>query len=238
LFINLATFGLLFYMEGLLRTRLLPVMTVLFALVVVAAVPFTDRLPFSIQRSLSFLPVKIDPAARLSAEVSTEWRIQMWREVIHEVPRHLLLGKGYIYTAREAQATAMANRDDNGLSGTELAGDYHNGPLSVILPFGIFGVLGFVWFLVAVWRVLHRNYKYGDAQFLILNRFLYAFFFVRLFEFFFVFGALENHLPLFIGMVGLSISLNGGVARRTVTIVESRARPQSLRFRPAKAVTA
>src|ERR1051325_9888566 len=76
LFINLATFGLLFYMEGLLRTRLLPVMTVLFALVVVAAVPFTDRLPFSIQRSLSFLPVKIDPAARLSAEVSPEWRLQ------------------------------------------------------------------------------------------------------------------------------------------------------------------
>jgi len=32
--------------------------------------------------------------------------------------------------------------------GAELAGDYHNGPLSVIIPFGVFGVIAFVWFLL------------------------------------------------------------------------------------------
>ena len=38
-------------------------------------VSFVDRLPLTMQRSLSFLPLPVDPIARASAEATTEWRV-------------------------------------------------------------------------------------------------------------------------------------------------------------------
>ena len=39
--------------------------------------------------------------------------------------------------------------------GAAMAGDYHNGPLSVLIPFGIWGLAAFVWLLVAGARFLY-----------------------------------------------------------------------------------
>src|SRR2546428_13711322 len=69
------------------------------------------------------------------------------------------------------------DRHAHGPGGTEdveLVGDYHNGPISVISPFGIFGVLAFGWFLVAGLRALHRNYQFGHPAYRQMNRFLLA----------------------------------------------------------------
>jgi hypothetical protein len=97
-----------------------------------------------------------------------------------------------------------------------MVGNYHNGPLSVILPFGIFGAIAFVWLLVAGIRVVYRNYQFGDPAYHQINKFLFVYFVVRVILFFAVFGALEADLPMFLGLLGLSISLNGGVAKPMV----------------------
>jgi len=93
------------------------------------------------------------------------------------------------------------------------AGDYHSGPLSVIIPFGIFGAAGFVWFLIAGGRVLYLNHRYGDPSLKLINACLFAYFLCRVISFFFIFGALYYDLYFFTGTVGLSLSLNGGVSR-------------------------
>lgn len=95
----------------------------------------------------------------------------------------------------------------------ELVGDYHSGPLSVILPFGIFGSIAFVWLLLAAGRVIYQNYKFGDPAFHNINIFLFAYFVVKAIFFFIIFGSLHSDLPLFLGLLGLSISLNGGVVK-------------------------
>src|SRR5262249_2718284 len=95
----------------------------------------------------------------------------------------------------------------------ELAGDYHNGPLSVIIPFGIFGVIGFCWFVYAVVRVLYQNYKFGNPEFQTINTFLFGYCMVRIVFFLFIFGSLVLDLTMFVGLVGLSISINRGVAK-------------------------
>ena len=64
----------------------------------------------------------------------------MWREVLPQIPQYLLVGKGYTFSAAE-QAELMSRN----IESFELVGDYHNGPLSVILPLGIPGVIAFVW---------------------------------------------------------------------------------------------
>jgi len=201
----------LFYLERLHHTRLL--VPVVFGGLAVAALVllFATRLPFTYQRSLAFLPgIHLDPIARMDAESTSEWRLKMWREVIPQIPQYLLIGKGYSFSGAEM---ALARGE---LEGTELVGNYHNGPLSVILPFGIFGVIGFVWLLAAGVRVLYRNYQFGDPAYYHANKFLFIYFVVKIVFFCFVFGGFESDLPMFLGLLALSISLNGGVAKPIV----------------------
>ena len=93
-----------------------------------------------------------------------------------------------------------------------IAGDYHSGPLSVIIPFGIYGAVAFAWFLWASVRVLYQNYRFGEPGLKTINTFLLAYFVVRIFSFIFIFGSLYSDLVGFCGLIGLSVSLNG-VAR-------------------------
>jgi len=209
----LMIFALLFFLEGLHHTRFLPVMIILTLLTGTLMAAFANRLPLAMQRSMAFLPLDIDPVARLSAQASTEWRLIMWQEVLPDVPKYLLIGKGYGFSAREMAVIQDARRGGSGLEGTELAGDYHNGPLSVVIPFGIFGTIGFIWFLVAAMRVLYQNYHYGNPEYHNLNLFLFAYFLAKVIFFFTIFGSLVTDLATFIGVVGLGISLNNGVAK-------------------------
>ncbi len=207
------TFAVLFYLEGLHRTRLLPVVCIAVVLAGTVMVAFVNKMPLSVQRSMAFLPLDIDPVARMSADASTEWRLQMWAEVLPEVPQYLIVGKGYGFSARDMAMLQDARRGSSGLEATEMAGDYHNGPLSVIIPFGIFGVIGFVWFAAAVIRVLYQNHKFGNPAFQTINTFLFGYTVVRLIFFVFFFGGFVGDLTMLVGLVGLSISVNGGVAR-------------------------
>ena len=213
----LVTFLVLFYLEGLHRTRLLPVMLIGVMLLGTFAIAFANKLPLAMQRSMAFLPVDLDPMARLSADASTEWRVQMWREVIPLIPQYLIVGKGYGFSARDmAMINADARGGANGLEGTEMAGDYHNGALSVIIPFGIFGVIGFGWFVYAVTRVLYQNYKFGNPELQTINTFMFGYCVVKIAFFFIIFGALVGDLAMFVGLVGVSVSVNGGVAKPVV----------------------
>jgi len=208
----LLTFGLLFYLERLHHTRLLLPLMLVFLIGSGLLALFAPRLPLSVQRSLSFLPLKIDPLIRYDAEGSTQWRLNLWREASQEVPEYLLIGKGYSFSATEqAQLGSKTN-----VEARELVGDYHNGPLSVIIPLGIFGAIAFVWLMVAGLRVLYQNYQYGNPEYHHYNIFLFAYFVAKLISFCAIFGSLYSDLPMFLGLLALSISLNGGVARPVV----------------------
>jgi hypothetical protein len=173
---------------------------------------FASRLPLSFQRSLAVVPyIQIDPLVRLSAQVSTDWRVQVWKDVLPEIPQYLLVGKGYSFSAAEQQKVAR-----DATESMEMVGNYHNGPLSVILPFGIFGSIAFVWLLAVGIRVMYQNYHFGDPALHRINTFLFGSFVVKVFFFFVVFGGLVPDLASFLGLLGLSISLNGGVAKPVV----------------------
>jgi len=205
------TWGILFYIEGLHRTRYLPALLGASLLVGVILLPQANKLPLVIQRSLSFLPGKFDALAVESAKVSTDWRIEMWKQVLPEVPRYLFRGKGFALDANDLYlAIESGNRfRSESLSGTIVSGDYHNGPLSVLIPFGIYGFIAFVWFLVAGLRVLHRNYKHSSPDLRNINALLLAAFSSHAFFFFVGFGSLHSDLATFTGFLGLGVALNG-----------------------------
>jgi hypothetical protein len=205
-----------FYFEGLLRSRLMPIVALAMVLVGGLTVGFSDRMPLPIQRCLAFLPVKIDPLARLSAEATSDWRVEIWKSLVPQIPHYLLLGKGLTFDQNDmAMYRTLGNQQATGeVGGTfSLSGDYHNGPLSVIIPFGIWGCITFIWFLVASIKVLWANYKYGDPDIRRINTFLLSLFIAKTIMFMAVIGGFYGDMAVFIGIVGLNISLNGGVAK-------------------------
>jgi hypothetical protein len=231
-----AAFAVLFYFEGLFRSRLLPAVLLAGVLGLALVLPFASKLPLTVQRSLTFLPLKLDVEAELNAQASTDWRLAIWSEVLPTVPQYLLMGKGLAMDMRdlEMMRSASFNRgpDSTSGAGATLAGDYHNGPLSIIIPFGLGGTITFLWFLGAGFRALQLNNRYGNPDFARYNRFLLAYFIVKVLMFMFVFGSLYSDVVFFTGPVGLSIALNGGVLGPAL---QPAARPAMSRFKLANA---
>lgn len=206
------TFAALFYLEGLHRTRYLPILLGTALVGGAIVLPQADKLPRSAQRAISFLPGRFDTLAAQSAAVSVDWRLEMWKQVLPEVPKHLFRGKGYSLDPTEMYLVGQSGRrfQSEALSGPILAGDYHNGPLSILMPFGIYGMIAFVWFLVAGARVLHCNFRFGDPAYQTVNALLLAAFVARAFFFFVAFGSLHSDMFSFVGLLGFGVALNGG----------------------------
>lgn len=216
-------FLLLFFLEGLHRSRLMPFMIIFFLGGAVAMVSMGSKLPYTFQRGLCFLPesvVHLSQTARSDADDSWQWRVKMWTALLPQVPEHLLLGKGYAISREDFQtemgAGAAVQSIDAGQQALALSSDYHNGPLSVVLPFGIWGVIAFVWFLGGALWVMYRNYRYCGPELKTLNTFLFVMFIVTTISFY---GAsLGTNMNGFTGLLGLSVAINRGVCRLPIRV--------------------
>jgi hypothetical protein len=216
------TCAVLFWLEGLFRSRLMPVLCCGGLLILVAVAATSEHLPLSIQRALSVVPfLKVSEDASGSASASSDWRVQMWHEVLPEIPQHLILGKGYSIDLQDLEKLKTTTAGNEGVEGAKLAGDYHNGPLSVIIPFGLGGVIGFVWLIGAGVRVLRNNFKYGDPAFRNINTYLLAAYITKIVFFMFVFGSFAADLTGFLGMLGMSVAINDGM-RQPVRTAQRR----------------
>lgn len=121
-------------------------------------------------------------------------------------------GKGFAYNGTDYYLTTEAVR--RGVSypvdeATLICGSYHQGILTLLIPFGIWGLLLFGWFCWSALGVLIRNYRYGSESLRLINVFLLSMFICRLVFFIFLYGQFELDIPMFVGLIGLSISLNG-----------------------------
>jgi hypothetical protein len=214
------TLILMFFLERMYRTRLMPFLVMGGILGVTLLVSFSDKLPYTFQRSMSFLPLNWDPAVVLDADGSAEWRYAIWRATWPQVPDHLLLGKGYTITKEDyeliangqlANAEARFNAGDNPLA---ISGDYHSGPLSTLMPFGLWGGIGMLWLMGATIYVTYRNYKYGDPELHTYNIYMFVSAVTGTIFFLFIFGGFSGDVGSFARLAGLNIAFNGGLARR------------------------
>jgi hypothetical protein len=209
-------FAIQFYFERLVRTRLC--LFLLFSGLAGSALllPFINKMPPAVQRCFAFIPgAPVSAAAKIDAQASTEWRLEMWSVVVPQIPKYLILGKGYalnpadLYLASQAERRGLAKSYEVMV----IAGGYHNGPLSLLITFGIFGTLGFLWLAGAGIWALYRNYRYGDPALHLINTFLLAYFVMRVVVFMFLFGAIDSDLFRFTGILGLSMAINRGVRK-------------------------
>lgn len=226
-------FIFMFFAERLYRTPMLGVIILAGTLGVVLLFPLANKLPFTFQRSLAFLPLHLDPVAKQSAESSTDWRIAMWTALLPQIPQHLLLGKGFAispedYDEMMGGQTAFKSIDA-GAQSLALAGDYHNGMISVVLSFGIWGVVVILWFMFAGFRVVYLNMRYGRPELYTINAMLFLLYFNEAGSYLCCLGGLgiSSDMALFVGPLGMSIALNHGVCRpapKPVALVETAGR--------------
>lgn len=209
----LLTFAVMFFLEGLHRTVLLPLMAAVAAVTLVLLVNFAEALPLSVQRCISFLPIRLHPEVEFNSRHSLEWRLGMWKRAVEEIPQHFWWGKGYSFNATDyLMATEAVRRGEaDSYEGFFISGDFHNGILTTLLPLGIFGLVTFVWFGGAALWVLIQNYRWGEAEWALINRFILATFLVRFVYFFTFYGSFVRDLGFFCGFVALSLAINQGV---------------------------
>jgi hypothetical protein len=131
-----------------------------FATAWMGAVVMGSSLPGPFQRALSFLPgVYVDPLVAANAQASLDWRFDVWRHCIKHVPEFLLLGRGIVtdvislaWMRREFYVTPEFYYEMK---------SYHSGPLSLLLDFGLPGLIAGTLFFVSVctegWAFLRRS---------------------------------------------------------------------------------
>ncbi len=221
--------AVLFLVEGLFWSRWTFLLLLVGGLGFAVLIPTVTRLPLNVQRTLSMLPLKVDPVAAADARGSQEWRYRIWMAVVPDLPKYLWMGKGYSMNPTEMALTEYSVR--RGLApdyeSSLVVGDFHSGPLSLYVPFGLPGVVTFVAFLIAALRGLHKNYKYGPEELRTINGFLLAAMITRIFMFVFIFGSIRSDVYYFTSLIGLSVALNRGICSRPVTAIQTApARPR------------
>jgi hypothetical protein len=223
LVLTLMVLGAVWWLEGLRYRQTLVLGMALGGAALICVMPFVSHLPLPVQRSLSFLPVTVHPSVRTDSQTSTEWRIEMWQAILPEVPHCLVIGRGYALDPTQMDLGFKSHLRGLGQQWdlAALTGDFHNGLLSLIIPLGGLGVIAFAWLLYAGGRVLYQNYQFGLPQLKLANRFIFAYFLARIAFFVLVFGSFYLDLCVFTGLIGLSLSLNGGVSRPAPALPEA-----------------
>ncbi|MEY4916625.1 MAG: hypothetical protein RL616_538 [Verrucomicrobiota bacterium] len=225
---------MLFFVEGLHRTRYLMVAIMVLVTTATLLVPTAKHLPTTFQRTLSFVPLlELDQEVRMDAEGSSKWREDMWRDIWPQVPQYLLLGKGYsmsrqdmMMTGDSVLANTWAAKMDGNYNSLAISGDYHNGPLSTLMPFGFWGAISYFWVALASLFVMYRNFKYGDAELKTVNTFLMIMCLQRFIGYFILFGAYSSDIGSFAYIVGFSVALNWGIcAPKREAVVVPRIKP-------------
>ena len=124
---------------------------------------FIHPLPLSMQRTLSALPGYWDSRAVRDAAGSTEWRLDMWKDLLKgsKYIHNRLLGDGFGFSQAELQALERQKYASGDVVEQEdymIIGAFHNGPLSAIRFVGIVGLVLYytllIYSAVYAWRLI------------------------------------------------------------------------------------
>lgn len=166
------------------------------------------NLPWTFQRTLSFLPGNWDPTAVEAAKSSSEWRYEMWRWALRS-DRYIhnkLLGDGFGMSRQDYERVLDAGRGGVGFIGESatqeqfmVSGQFHSGPVSSIRFVGYFGLVIFLIFITTMAKCAYQLIQQSQSTpYLFLTLFIGIPILIFPVFFIFVFGAYENDI---IGML-------------------------------------
>lgn len=134
----------------------------------------TSRLPFGVQRVLTVVGAKVRGDVKMTADDSTESRIEVWKTVLFQKGyiENKILGDGFNISAREQRAiTASATQGirtgmglDNFVERCLATGSYHGFHVETIRFTGIFGLLAAITAMIIFFRAGLNQIRYYAGQ--------------------------------------------------------------------------
>jgi hypothetical protein len=138
---------------------------------ILAVVNLVAPLPGNIQRALSPFPGTWDERYVRAADLSTEWRVEMWKDALFTDRwiRNKFFGDGLGMTKEEFQRMESISEGRLAWAGTTgltvqqenmmLTGGYHSGPVQTIRTVGYFGLAVLLAAMIRVAVYMHRLVK-------------------------------------------------------------------------------
>jgi O-antigen ligase len=177
-------------------------------------------LPWSVQRTVSFLPFVSDrivgSESLMSAQSSVDFRMEIWKMCWDHLPQYLLIGRGLA-----VNITPFAWLSSWWYSTPEFLyhmRGYHSGVFSLLIDFGVFGFVAMTSALVAIlvrgWKSIKRL---GVDRSNLLDRF-FAFsvvlYTVEVFHYYFIMGNFSRDIPEIIFPAVLIQAIGSTLAKR------------------------
>ena len=215
----------LYFMTGsALRRKWLDISATVIAgillLALMGASGLATYLPFGIQRSLSPLPIEVDPKARLEARSTAEDRFEMWRLAMgsDRFISNKMLGDGFTLSAREI--TAMRDAQfvrrvgyQSWIENSMEVGNYHGFHVETIRFTGIAGLaaatMALLAFAFAAWRAIDAfrgSPMWGMVLFICMPYLIYPLYY------WLIFGSYRSGYPELIALAGMIKLLNRAIA--------------------------
>ncbi|MDB4295576.1 hypothetical protein N9908_04950 [Akkermansiaceae bacterium] len=185
--------------------------------IAVAIINMVHPLPPNVQRSLSFLPGTWEQRYLDDTEASSDWRFEMWEEVLFTDNwiKNKTLGDGLGFTKEEHELQeSLAQSSYKGGPGIQgwdsqrasilVNGDYHSGPVSMVRVMGYVGMVIFTLSIIALAVAAHRYIKKMrySPYFGIVCIFCIPIVWHPLF-YLFIYGGFKGDAPQFLLSVGL-----------------------------------
>ena len=194
---------------------------------------FIHPLPLSMQRTLSVLPGDWDSRAVKDAAGSTEWRLDMWKDIPKGTKyiRNRLMGDGFGFSQAELQALERqkyARGDVYEQEDYMIIGAFHNGPLSAIRFVGIVGLVLYytllIYSAVYAWRLIRTTH---NTDFFPFALFLGLAIIWEPFNYTLIFGAFDSGFPNALFNAGMLKLVHNSVAA-AIPPKELSAKPEPL----------
>ncbi len=130
----------------------------LFGFVILALT--VDKLPYAIQRTVSWIPfIKVNARTAVEAHSTILWRIGVWKDAVKEIPKYFWLGKGYTFDPMAMRSLRMFGHYVRDWAKINVA--YHNAHLSLLIGLGIFG---YITGISSILLIFKRHFDFMKAQ--------------------------------------------------------------------------
>ncbi len=224
----IAKLGLMAAVYSIIRWRKIPLvqrLRVVFVAVCLLGTLYVsvNKMPFEYQRMVSILPgINADAMAVRDAESSSNWRLDLWRELVPMIPEYLWAGRGLGYNLREAYGAYTLASDSKTQHQFLIATHgYHSGPLMVLLDFGLPGALLLSGFFITAIRRYGKRLSWGYSPFMSSAYVVFYSIFVSYILFFLlVFGYIGDLVKIF--MIASVLEVISKQAKVSESLIDPR----------------
>ncbi len=170
---------------------------------------FSSKLPESFARIISFIPfVKTRAGIEADASGSVDFRLIMWAMSLNEIPKYLIIGKGLAVKP----IYSIMNKSDfsSSLEWFFNMGALHNGPLGMLLNFGVIGLIfGFAIFGHYFKKSINLTKKLAGTSYYLVAKVLIINAAINVIVFIFFYGDMQTNFPdVIFSLAFLALFLN------------------------------